>query len=230
MVTTTATFRTWLKSTPNMKLSSDASVVRVTHKGFTNYDSLKDFDKAAIMNLPKVCKETIDAIPANCANNIQAENEVPGANVSSISVQHLIVASNAARYYDSIGRTMDAVNMHYNHVLADFKIKWEAYEALQKEDGPTIPKINYRDSNRKIICWAPIFLDCMDTFGAKGPLRYVLRDKVAVIPEIDDPLAPYVAAANGNPAVPGAYFGTSGSLMEELVARLPHTGPIYHND
>ena len=79
MVTTIAAFRTWLKSAPNMKLSSDASVVRVTHEGITNYDSLKDFDKATIKNLPKVCKETIDAIPADRANNIQVENEVPRA-------------------------------------------------------------------------------------------------------------------------------------------------------
>ena len=106
----------WLKSAPNMKLSSDASVARVTHEGITNYDSLKDFNKAAIKNLPKVCKEKIDAIPADAANNIQAEPEVPGANVSSISVQWLIVAANASRYYDTTGRTMDASNMHYNNV------------------------------------------------------------------------------------------------------------------
>ena len=192
---------------------------------------LKDFDKAAIKNLPKVCKDVIDAIPADVANNIQAEPEVPGANVSSISVQRLIVAANASRYYDSIGRTMDASNMHYSNVLSHFKIEWEAYEALQKEDDPSIPKINDRDNDRKIIRWAPIFLDCMDsTFGAKGPLRYVLRDDAAVPPEAEDPLEPFVPAANNNPSVPGAYFGVSGSLMEELVARLPHTGPIYRND
>ena len=184
MVTTTAAFRTWLKSAPNMKLSSDASVARVTHEGITNYDSLKDFDKAAIKNFPKVCKETINAIPADTANNIQAEAEVPGANVSSISVQHLIVAANTSRYYDAIGRTMDASNMHYNNVLLHLKIKWKTYEALQKEDDPSIPKINDRDNNRKIICWAPIFLDCMDsTFGAKGPLRYVLCNEATVPPE-----------------------------------------------
>lgn len=211
-----------------MKLSSDASVARVTHEGITNYDSLKDFDKAAIKNFPKVCKETINAIPADTANNIQAEAEVPGANVSSISVQHLIVAANTSRYYDAIGRTMDASNMHYNNVHSQFKLEWEAYEALQKEDGPSIPKINDRDNDREIICWAPIFVDCLDsTFGAKGPLRYVLCDEATVPPEAQDPLAAFVPTANNNPAIPGAYFGTSGSLMDKLVARLPHTGPIY---
>ena len=142
MVTTTAAFRTWLKSTSNMKSSSDASVARVTYEGITNYESPKDFDEASIKNLPKVCKETINAIPAHAVNNIQAEPEVPGANVRSISVQHIIVVANALRYYDSIGRMMNASNMNWDDVLSHFKIEWEAYEALHKEDDPSIPKIN----------------------------------------------------------------------------------------
>ena len=112
MVTTSATFRSWLKASTNMKLSSDASVLRVTHEVITSYDTLVDFDKAAIKNLPRVCKGSIDAIAADVANNVQAEAAVLGANVSSIYVQRLIVAANVARYYASIGRTMDASIMH----------------------------------------------------------------------------------------------------------------------
>ena len=97
MVTTIATFRSWLKASTNMKLSSDSSVLRLTHEGVTSYNTLVDFDKAAIKNLPRVCKGSIDAIAADIANNFQAEAAVPGANVSSISVQRLIVAANAAR-------------------------------------------------------------------------------------------------------------------------------------
>ena len=97
MVTTSATFRSWLKASTNMKLSSDASVLRITHKGITSYYTLVDFDKAAIKNLPRVCKGYIDAIADDAANNVQAEAAVPGANVSSISFQRLIVAANAAQ-------------------------------------------------------------------------------------------------------------------------------------
>ena len=97
MVTTSATFRSCLKASTNMKLSSDASVLRVTNKGITSYDNLVDFDKAAIKNLPRVCKGSIDAITADMANNFQAEAAVPGSNVSSISVQRLILDANAAR-------------------------------------------------------------------------------------------------------------------------------------
>ena len=96
-----------------MKLSSDASVLSVTHEGITSYDTLVDFDKAATKNLPRVCKGSIDTITADMANHVQAEDAVPGANVSSISVQRLIVAANTARYYASIGSTMDASSMHY---------------------------------------------------------------------------------------------------------------------
>ena len=127
MVTNSATFRSWLKASTNMKLSWDDSVLRVTHEGITSYDTLVDFDKAAIKNLPRVCKGSIDVITADMENNVQAEAAVPGANVSSISVQRLIVVANAARYYASIGRTMDVSSIHYGNILSTFKIKYEAY-------------------------------------------------------------------------------------------------------
>ena len=79
-----------------MKLSSDASVLRVTHEGITSYDTLVDFDKADIKNLQRVCKGSIDTIAADMANNVQAEATVPGAYVSSISVQRIIVAAYTA--------------------------------------------------------------------------------------------------------------------------------------
>ena len=123
--------------------------------------------------------------------------------------------------------------MNYNNVLINFKIEWAAYKALRKDGDPNVPKIRNRGSDWKIICWGPIFLDCMNaTFGANGPLRYVLRDDVNVPPEASGSLAPYVAADPNaeTVVVSGAYFYISGSLMEELVARLPHTGLIYHND
>ena len=99
MVTTSEKFRSWIKDSTNMKLRSDASVLRVTHEVITSYDTLIDFDKSDIKNIPGVCKGSIDAIAADMENNVQDEAAVPGANLSSISVQRLIVAKNAARYY-----------------------------------------------------------------------------------------------------------------------------------
>ena len=117
MVIATNAFKSWLKASTNIKLSSDASVNRVIHEGIT------DFYKNAIQYLPKVCKESIAAITADASNNFTAEAEVPGANVSSISVQRLLVASKAARYYESINRVMTTSNMHYMNILITFKVE-----------------------------------------------------------------------------------------------------------
>ena len=87
------------------------------------------------------------------------------------------------------------------------------------EDDPKVPKIVDCYGNRRIIRWAPIFLDNLDEIiGAKGPLHYVLWDEPIIPLEGNDPLDQ------------NAYYGASGGLANELVARLPHIGPIYKND
>ena len=48
MPVTNASFRNWLKRGSNMKLSSDAAVVRITHEGITDFRSFLDFDKESI--------------------------------------------------------------------------------------------------------------------------------------------------------------------------------------
>ena len=109
--------------------------------------------------------------------------------------------------------------MHYNNILSTFKIEWEAYSELRNADAPKVPKINDRDAKRKVIKWVPIFLDCMSrTFGAKGPLRYVLREQSETPTELEYPLDVNV------------HYSTSGNLIDELVSRLHHMGPIYRND
>ena len=113
-------------------------------------------------------------------------------------------------------RCMDASSMHYGNILSTFKIEWEAYEAIMSEDDPKVPKIFYRDGDRIIIRWVTIFLDNLDAIiGAKVPLGYVLRDE------------PIVPLEGNNPLDQNAYYGASGGLANELVARLPHIGPIY---
>ena len=57
------------------------------------------------------------------------------------------------------------------------------------------------------------------TFGVREvPLLYVIRDKVAVTPEADDPL-------NGSHA-----YGESRSVLDELIERLSHTHPLFKSD
>ena len=115
--------------------------------------------------------------------------------------------------------------MHYGNVLQNFKVEYEAYTALKDEEAPKAPTVNDKDNDRKVIKWAPIFKDCLTrTFGHKGPLIYVLRDKATVPDQALDPLGKNAANAIDS------YFGESGSLQDELVARLPHSGPIYKHD
>ena len=78
-----------------------------------------------------------------------------------------------------------------------------------------MPKIVDRDGDRRIIRWAPIFLDSLySIIGGKGPLRYVIRDEPIVPLEGNDPLDQ------------NAFYVSSGGLADEIVARLPHTGPL----
>jgi hypothetical protein len=217
--TVTNTFKAWLKANVNMKLASDAAVLRLTYEGVTDFASLLDFDRDSIEALSKACSKTIPAVAEDLANGIVAENEVPGANIGSISIRRLVVAMHAAKYYTSIGRNINAVNMHYGNVLTGFKTDYEAYSLLKKQDEPDAPLVNDKDKEKKVIKWMPLFEDALSrTFGSKGPLIYVLRDNVDVPTEADDPLDP------------NCHYGQSGSMIEELILRLPHSGPIFKDD
>lgn len=202
-----------------MKLSTNSAVTRITYEGITDLDSLMDFDKESIEALPRACARAIPAVDADADNNIEAEEAVAAGNISTISVHRLIVAADCVRYYRDVGRTATIANMHYGNILAGFKLDYEAYRTLKKLDTPEVPLVHEKDRDKKVIKWIPLFEDAMSrTFGAKGPLRYVIRETAAVTAEADDPLQ-----AN-------RHYGIAGSLLEELINRLPHTGPTYKDD
>lgn len=92
-------------------------------------------------------------------------------------------------YYKAIGRCISSDNMHYNNVLVNFTIDWDAYKSQMSQDEPDVPLIIDKGSDRKVIKWVPTFMDCMSrTYGTRGPLSYVLRENTAVPAEVDDPL------------------------------------------
>ena len=114
---------------------------------------------------------------------------------------------------------MNSQNMAYSSVLETFKIEYEAYLFIKDEDDAKVPKINDKDSDRKIIRWVPIFKDYpSSSFGSRRPLNCVLREDPEVPDEVIDPL------------LPNCYYGESGSLIAELESRLSHSGPIFKND
>ena len=104
-------------------------------------------------------------------------------------------------------------------MLSDFKVEEEAYADLKKKPEPKVSLINGQDNDRKVIKWSPIFMDCLSrTHDTKGHLVYILRENQEVPDEGEDPLQP------------NTYVGESGCLHDELIKRLPHTGPIYKHD
>ena len=202
-----------------MRLLSDAAVNRITCEGLTTYESLADFDKASLKELARNCREPVPAIQEDQAAGIQAEPEVPGAMIPTQSLVRLQIAAAAVKYYKSIGQTLTSDNLHYTNVLQHFKIENDAYEQLKEQDAPEVPDVKDSDKEKRVIKWAPVFLDCMSrTFGVKGPLAYVLRTDVAVPDQATDPLPQ------------NSYFGASGSLVQELINRLPHGDALYRSD
>ena len=131
-----ASFQQYLKSANNMKLSSDAAVVQIIYKSLTNFENIQYFDKKSIESLTSTCEGKVPAITEGLVAGISVEQEIAGAEVSSISTQRLIIASFATTYHLVVGRTMTNANMYYGNVLKDFKVDWEAYMALKEEGAP----------------------------------------------------------------------------------------------
>ena len=119
----TQAFKSWMKYNLNIRLSSDASVNRISSEGITTFASLPDFDRKSIQYLPGTCKVSISEIEADDLKNVEAEPAVNGENISTIYVRHLIVSVNATKFYDAVRRLMNLQSMHYGNVLSEFKVE-----------------------------------------------------------------------------------------------------------
>ena len=215
----TQSFKSWMNSNQKIRLSSDAAVNFIVSEGITTFASIHDFDRKSIQYLPGTCKVSISAIEADDLNNDEAEPSVNGENISTISARHLIVAVNAAKFYDTIRRLMTPQIIHYSNVLSYFKVECDDYKYSITQDDPKVPKVNDKEKDRKIIRWAPILLDYLSyTYESRGPLRYVLHDNTNVPGEDKYPL------------LLNNYYGQSGIILEDLIELLPYEGPIFNND
>ena len=109
-----------------MKLSSNASVPRITYEGITKFQSFVDFDRDSIESISKAYSKDIGAIVAYVPNRIAAGNAVPGTSISKISIRRLVVDTDIVKYYTTIVRTPAFDNMHYVNVLGEFKTDFGA--------------------------------------------------------------------------------------------------------
>ena len=142
---------------------------------------------------------------------------IPGVRLPAKCMLRLLVATVAFEYYFSIQRPATVSNMHYKNVLKDFYVEWEAVLKLAKEEKPDVPKLSKHVTP---IRWVESFKDCVSrSFGVRGaPLSYVIRDNEIAPNHLDDPLQL------------GKSFGSSGSVLQEMIDRMNHTNPLYKTD
>ena len=218
MLVTTQAFKRWLKSSNNMKLSSDAVVPHLTHEGIANLVHPSDFNKKRIKCLPNVFKNSIPDIDADSSNNVGVEAAISRARISSILVGRLIVVVNTVKKCGSISRFMNLHNMRCSTVLATYKSENEPYLSTKDEAKPQVPKINDRDNDCKVIRCYPIFKGYLTSSDdSRGPLTYVLRRDPIVPDEIIDSLLTNYCHRGGR------------SLISELECLLSHEGLICKN-
>ena len=77
--------------------------------------------------------------------------------------------------------------------------------------------------------WTDIFEDyCLNTFGVhKSPLSYIIRETLAVLPEISLTGDKTIVI---DPLPPDSSFGINGSVLDALIPRLSHINPLYKTD
>jgi hypothetical protein len=211
---------------PQMSLTVPVRV-RLAQEGLTSITDFADFKEDQLTDAFKNMRTSIPGtamIPAHLGPDnavlipaIPAIAAVRPILVSAKCALRLKIASVAYHYFDSIGRDHTPANMNYTQVLKDFYIEYEAVIALAKEKKPDVPLLHKNSTPLK---WIESFKDCLfRTYGIrKTPLLYVIRDEVTVQDEIDDPLTP------------GKAYGSSGSIVDELIARLDHVDPLYKSD
>ena len=219
MAFTSSAFTAFFEQSNQMGLSSRART-RLAQEGLASIDDLADFKEDQLTQAFRNMRTAVPGVPPVTRNNrtvSPAIEAIPLIVVSAKCGLRLKIASRAYHYYVSIDRDPTPGNMHYTSVLQDFHVEYEAMESLRDEDKPDVPILH---KNLTPLKWIESFKDCLyRTFGVrKCPLLYVIRDQIIPDSEDDDPL------------LPNQPFGVSGSIINELIKRVSHDGPLYKSD
>ena len=221
MVFTPAQLDHFFLNGPQMDLTP-AIRARLAAEGLVTVDDFLDFKEAQLEQAIKNMRTSIPGIPAQVdpagAIVIPAVPPIPPIIVPARSAHRLKIASIAFHYYRDTAREPTPPNMNYSTVLRGFYDEWEAIVTLGKQDKPSVPVLTKPMTPVK---WTESMKDCLyRTFGVrKCPLSYVIRDSVAVAPEATVPLLPGFA-----------YSEAAGSVLQEMIARLSHTDPLFKQD
>ena len=176
---------------------------------------------------------TIQAIPEVIQNGQVVQAAVPAitgtSGVQSVPIPakcitRLLIASVAYHYYKDTGREITPTNMHFTNVLREFHIEWNAMLSMAEQEAPSLPMLT---KNNPPLKWCESFKNFLyATFGVrKIPLLYVIRENEDVTPENGvDPNATY------DPLQTGKAYGSSGSVLQDLILRLSHDHPLFKTD
>ena len=133
------------------------------------------------------------------------------------SLERLKVASEAARYYEAIGRTLTPGNMNFTTTLRTLELQWQSL--CDHSDGPllSVPNIT---RNVKVVKWASSMQDFWGTVIGfrKSPLTYIVRE-IAKVTMLPPPLVP------NRP-----YSEEHGSVEWEMIAQLSYEHPVFDDD
>ena len=133
-----------------MKISSDASALRLTHEGVANFHPCM----TSIRRASRTCiaSARTASLLLNPMTLTASQTKLPSLELTSPRCwSKPIRAVNTAKHYGSISRVASLQNMGHASVLETFKNEHEAYLSVKDDDDSKIPKINDRDKDRKII-------------------------------------------------------------------------------
>ena len=177
---------------------------------------------------------TVQAIPEVRAQDgsviqalVQAIPGTPGVRsvpIPAKCITRLLIASVAYNYYKHTGREITNTSMHFTNVLREFHVEWNAMLSMAEQEAPSLPMLT---KNNPPLKWCESFKNFLyATFGVrKIPLLYVIRENEDVTPENGiDPNATY------DPLQTGKAYGSSGSVLQDLILRLSHDHPLFKTD
>ena len=137
-------------------------------------------------------------------------------HISAKSKKRIIVADNATRYYNQVGRSITPANMSWR-TLANFDMQWQALLKQENQDEPEVPKLG---KNGSILKWIESFkLHTKSIIGVlMCSLSYALNNEASKATARPDLIAHQPHSAD------------YGSITEELAALTLHDHPLYTQD
>jgi hypothetical protein len=207
----------------------------LSNQGLTTTDDFSDFGKDELKEALKNMRTAIPGVPEITAvlgprggmirPAVPAVPAIPPVVLPAKSTHRLEVASIAWHYYNDTNCTVTSSNMHYNDMLKNFYIEWKAITSMASSTLNDVPCIT---KNNPPLRWTDTFMDyCLNTYGVRQtPLAYVLRENVTPLPET-------VPAGDDSPTdtlLDGCAYGLGGSVLNDLIARMSHTHPLFKTD